>query len=162
MKAHTMCTVDAALMDKARQEQINISGVLNEALLRKFGEIEDQNNPEIKEKKLREKISFCQTEKERLDQEEKTAQSEIKNLEKMRIEYAEKAKIIAQETAEKYKRAIEQEINYWPVFVKQGLTSSPRKRESHFKQRAKLLKMSYTDYLTEVAEPSQTKFPVVL
>jgi hypothetical protein len=162
MKTQVMITLDIDLVKRAREEGLNMSQVSNDALKQRFYELAEENDPDLKEKKLKEELVVCQQELEAKQKRKTEIEKHLNNLDKFRIEYAEKAKAEAQEKIERYKKAIKQEIGYWPVFKKQGVLATQKKRESFFKQRAKILGITYADYLTEVVEPAQTAHPVVL
>jgi post-segregation antitoxin (ccd killing protein) len=153
MKAQAMCSVDHDLLSRAREEKLNISNVLNDALKQAFWE-QNSKDPEVKERHLREKTAENRAEIERLSQELAKNEQEIKNLEQEKVVFAEKLRVEALARAEKYKKEVKQEISYWPTFISKGFLSTQRKRDMFFKQRAKELNMSLENYLNDIVEPA--------
>lgn len=148
-----MLTVDPSLVTKARAQGMNLSKILTEALGRELGEIEDDNDPKVKAKRLDERIASNELQIEQAKKDCEQAKKEKEQLILDQKEYAEKARIKAKEAADKYKKAVDFEINNnWAVYVRGGHLSTQTKRNKVYRSRAAQLGMSLEQYLTEVVE----------
>jgi hypothetical protein len=151
MKAHIMCSLDSSLAEAAREKKINISNVLNTALSKEL-EVNQENDPEIKEKKLLERQENALKEAENQRKIAENCQKELENIENEKEKYAEMQKTEAKNRLERRNYLISSERKNWRLFRSRGELSTSTKREKVYKQRAKQIGFSYEDYITEIVE----------
>jgi hypothetical protein len=146
-----MLTVDPLLITKAREQDMNLSKMFSEALTKQLGEVEDANDPEVKSKRLDERIAANELQIEQAKKDCEQAKKEKEQLVIYQKEYAEKARQKAKDAADKYKTALDLEINNnWAIYVRGNHLTTQTKRNKLYQTRAAQMGMTLEQYKNEV------------
>jgi hypothetical protein len=152
MKTHVTVSIDPYILEKVRERGFNMSELAEKAAKEA---VNICDTPEAKENVLRQELYLCDEEVKKLTERKQKATMELGNIESEKIAYAEKMKAAAKEKLESRKKKIEQEIKYWPSYIKRGDLSTSHKRENLYKTRAKILGLSLEEYMNEIVVISE-------
>jgi len=143
-------TLDNELIKKFKEKtDTPFSTYINELIKKDLFSVNNKN-PEVLEAELM---------KQRLDSESsivaetekiRAINEQLKGLEEKKQEYAEEQKLKAIEIKKTRERKIQNEIDMFPIAIKNGMVSTAAKREAYYRQRAKAMGFSFDDYVLEV------------